>query len=208
MKFVVTILVLILSCGAALPAEESAPAPSAPPIVEEQAQPDPARCEFSGYKLGIRPDPKALKDRRQFFKMNPDSISPPTGGASYMVLGSNTKDFRQFIFIFKGEVITIVRQYDDDQEGRLLVALKERYGEPRPVPAVPRVKSDTGFGGGTVSLVSNTLWVDPLCALDLELIRENQTVIAPFYSGTHFIITLVITDAVPEADAGDSPLLK
>jgi hypothetical protein len=121
-----------------------------------------------------------------------------TDGSKVWRLKENRADFQQFVYIKNGKVSAVSREYDGEQETKVMEALKARYGQ----PANPG--SATGsLGAVTGKVQSRTLWLNGTCGTRIEFLRQETGMFKGKFN--HSVMIAVVVSAADKKAPGDSP---
>lgn len=159
------------------------------------AQPADPKCGLGGILPGS--EWPGIHDATTYVSGSPKVYAPQDGSKAWR-LKENRADFEQFVFVKSGKVMAISREYDGEQETRVLEALKGRYGQPT------NPGSSTGNLGPVMGKVqSRTLWLDPTCGTRIEFLRQETGMFKGKFN--HSVKVAVVATLATKRAPGDSP---
>lgn len=176
---------LIVAMGM-LPHGLSAQAPSPAPE---------SRCGLGGIVPGA-PWPGSL-DSAAYAPGTP-KLYKPLAGAMALKYKVNTAGYDQLVVVDNGKVVAVIREYDGSQEGKVMDALKARYGD----PANPGI--ETGKMGLVTGKVQNrTIWLDATCGTRIEFVKQDSGMFkGSFAKSTRIAVIVTLAE---KKNPGDSP---
>ncbi|HNX95933.1 MAG TPA: hypothetical protein PKL14_12325 [Holophaga sp.] len=158
---------------------------------EPAAKPE-ARCGLGGIVPG---DAWSASDA---YQVGASKVYPPGTGRQSYRLRDTRGGFTQFVIAKESKVQAVLREYDGEQEPKVLEALKARYGEP----------SNPGVQTGAMGLVSGktqsrTVWLDAACRTRIEFVRQDKGMFKGRFAKSTTLA--VIVTALDQQTPGDNP---
>ncbi|HNX95639.1 MAG TPA: hypothetical protein PKL14_10805 [Holophaga sp.] len=159
------------------------------PIPKPKAE---ARCGLGGIVPGDAWSPSDA------YQLGSSKIYPPGAGRQSYRLRDIRGGFIQFVIAKDSKVQAVLREYDGEQEPKVLEALKARYGEP----------SNPGVQTGAMGLVSGKtqsriVWLDTACHTRIEFVRQDKGMFKGKFAKSTTLA--VIVTALDQHTPGDSP---
>jgi hypothetical protein len=153
------------------------------------------RCGLGGIVPGA-PWP-GVQSTSLYTSGSPKIFKAPQGTKA-LRLKENRGGFEQFVYVQDAKIYAVSREYDGEQETKVLGALRARYGQ----PANPGVAiGSMGMVSGKVQ--SRTVWLDPSCGTRVEFIRQESGMFKGKFAKS--VTVAVLVTLADKKAPGDSP---